>query len=223
MYEYPEQWLEGRGVACDFCRVSLVTSVPVSLVTSQSLPLQIAAVSLLADLWLPWRPLLALLSLLLPLPPPPLHPLSWCTRCSRGSAHDAHEVDRFDAKHVVALVATYYIPFPPPFEAEHEGRRLTPLVRIFAFLTISLCLCICMCLYAYMPRSTCRWEKSPLLPEASKSTRKTAATAKTKAPLPPSEQQQPRCSRPGCGGVRPKADELSGHGSRHPPCIPLNP
>ena len=28
----------GRGVACDFCRVSLVTSVPVSLVTSQSLP-----------------------------------------------------------------------------------------------------------------------------------------------------------------------------------------
>ena len=67
----------GRGVACDFCRVSLVTSVPVSLVTSQSLPLQIAAVSLLADLWLPWRPFLALLSLLLPLPPPPLHPLSW--------------------------------------------------------------------------------------------------------------------------------------------------
>ena len=36
---------EGRGVACDFCRVSLVTSVPVSLVTSQSLPLQNAAVS----------------------------------------------------------------------------------------------------------------------------------------------------------------------------------
>ena len=124
--------------------MSLVTSVPVSLVTSQSLPLQIAAVSLLADLWLPWRPFLALLSLLLPLPPPPLHPLSWCTRCSRGSAHDAHEVDRFDAKHVVALVATYYIPFPPPFEAEHEGRRLKPLVRIFAFITISLCLCICM-------------------------------------------------------------------------------
>ena len=141
----------GRGVACDFCRVSLVTSVPVSLVTSQSLPLQIAAVSLLADLWLPWRPFLALLSLLLPLPPPPLHPLSWCTRCSRGSAHDAHEVDRFDAKHVVALVATYYIPFPPPFEAEHEGRRLKPLVRIFAFLTISLYLCICMCLNASMP------------------------------------------------------------------------
>ena len=140
----------GRGVACDFCRVLLVTSVPVSLVTSQSLPLQIAAVSLLADLWLPWRPFLALLSLLLPLPPP-LHPLSWCTRCSRGSAHDAHEVDRFGAKHVVALVATYYIPFPPPFEAEHEGRRLKPLVRIFAFLTISLCLCICMCLNASMP------------------------------------------------------------------------
>ena len=37
--------LSGRGVACDFCRVSLVTSVPVSLVTSQSLPLQNAAVS----------------------------------------------------------------------------------------------------------------------------------------------------------------------------------
>ena len=36
---------DGRGVACDFCRVSLVTSVPVSLVTSQSLPLQNAAVS----------------------------------------------------------------------------------------------------------------------------------------------------------------------------------
>eukprot|EP00439_Symbiodinium_sp_Y106_P077239 s403_g16.t1 len=70
----------GRGVACDFCRVSLVTSVPVSLVTSQSLPVQIAAVSLLADLWLPWRPFLALLSLLLPLPPPPLH-----------GAQDAHE------------------------------------------------------------------------------------------------------------------------------------
>ena len=108
----PEEAVSGgRGVACDFCRVSLVTSVPVSLVTSQSLPLQIAAVSLLADLWLPWRPFLALLSLLLPLPPPPLHPLSWCTRCSRGSAHDAHEVDSFDAMHVVALVATYYIPF----------------------------------------------------------------------------------------------------------------
>ena len=83
--------------------MSLVTSVPVWLVTSQSLPLQIAAVSLLADLWLPWRPFLALLYLLLPLPPPPLHPLSWCTRCSRGSAHDAHEVDRFDAKHVVGV------------------------------------------------------------------------------------------------------------------------
>ena len=77
-YRYTEtERLRGRGVACDFCRVSLVTSVPVSLVTSQSLPLQIAAVSLLADLWLPWRPFLALLSLLLPLPPPPLHPLSW--------------------------------------------------------------------------------------------------------------------------------------------------
>ena len=61
----PEEAVSGgRGVACDFCRVSLVTSVPVSLVTSQSLPLQIAAVSLLADLWLPWRPFLALLSLL---------------------------------------------------------------------------------------------------------------------------------------------------------------
>ena len=195
-----------------------MTSVPVSLVTSDSLPLQIAAVSLLADLWLPWRPFLALLSLLLPLPPPPLHPLSWCTRCSRGSAHDAHEVDRFEAKHVVALVATYYIPFPPPFEAEHEGRRLKPLVRIFAFLTISLCLCICMCLNASMP--IC-----PDLRAGGKARAqgKPQQQQRPKHPLPPSEQQQPRCSRPGCGGVRPKADELSGHGSRHPPCIPLNP
>ena len=89
---------KGRGVACDFCRVSLLTSVPVSLVTSQSLPLQNAAMSRLLDLWLPRRPSLDLLPLLLPLPPPPLHPLSWCARCSGGSAHDAHEVDRFDAK-----------------------------------------------------------------------------------------------------------------------------
>ena len=73
-----------------------MTSVPVSLVTSQSLPLQNAAMSRLLDLWLPRRPSLALL--LLPLPPPPLHPVSWCARCSGGSAHDAHEVDRFDAK-----------------------------------------------------------------------------------------------------------------------------
>ena len=76
-------WSEhGRGVACDFCRVSLVTSVPVSLVTSQSLPLQNAAMSRLLDLWLPRRPSLALLPLLLPLPPPPPHPHSWCARCS---------------------------------------------------------------------------------------------------------------------------------------------
>ena len=60
----------GRGVACDFCRVSLVTSVPVSLVTSQSLPLQNAAMSRLLDLWLPRRPSLALLPLLLRLVPP---------------------------------------------------------------------------------------------------------------------------------------------------------
>ena len=140
-----------------------------------------------------------------PLPSPPSATssppsLSWCTRCSRGSAHDAHEVDRFDAKHVVALVATYYIPFPPPFEAEHEGRRLKPLVRIFAFLTISLCLCICMCLNAsrpICPDLRAGGKNPPSCPkQGHKENRSNSKDQST--PLPPSEQQQPRCRRPGC-------------------------
>ena len=48
----------GKGVACDFYRMLLMTSGPVSPVISQSLPLQIAVVFLLADFWFFWRPFL---------------------------------------------------------------------------------------------------------------------------------------------------------------------